>query len=152
MNSRRIFHLASGLFLTMAVSCLFLALRPPEPGVRIPVHCANGKIGYIDDHGRMVIAPKWNIASPFGPDEHALVSTTRVPTKVESIFNRWVLRRITFTKTNSYRIDRLGNLTPLERPIFDSLPVGKGPTAPVGGSMQPVANEPAHDEPRTTGP
>ena len=52
MKSRHLLGIASGLLLVAALSCVFLALRPPNDGVRIPVHAANGKMGYIDSSGK----------------------------------------------------------------------------------------------------
>jgi hypothetical protein len=121
MNTRRIFQVASCLFLIVTVSCVFLASRTPTAGVRIPVHCANSKIGYIDDNGRMVIAPVWDAATSFGSDDRALVSITKKPGMIESLFLRWILRSISFPRTIHYRIDRKGNLTTVDPPLIDSL-------------------------------
>ncbi len=53
------------LCLTVTAVCAVIALLPVTPGIRIPVHCANGKMGYIDNTGRMVLAAKWERATPF---------------------------------------------------------------------------------------
>lgn len=133
MKARRSLQVASFLFLIVAASCVFLASRSPDSDVRIPVHCANGKIGFIDRGGRMVIAPVWDSATPFGPDNHALVSITKEPGMIESLFIRWS-GSFNFPKTLHYRIDRQGNLTAVDPPIFDPLrvetePIGSGKMA-----------------------
>jgi WG containing repeat len=117
MNVGRIFQIASFLFLFSAVSCVFLALRLPHSGVRIPVHCANGKIGYIDRSGRMVISPVWDSATPFGLDDRALVSITKKPGRIESLFLRWSLKSFGFPRTLHYKIDRQGNRTAIDPPL-----------------------------------
>ena len=119
MKSRYL-SLASCLFLTTALACVGMALRPPEVGVSIPVRCANGKIGYIDSGGKIVINSDWDTATPFGPDDHAVVSVRQKSTKIGMFFRRWIpaLRRFTMAGTGSYRIDRLGNTTPHAPSIF----------------------------------
>ena len=121
MKARRILRNTSILFLIVAVFCVFLASRSPDSGVRIPVYCANGKIGFIDVGGRMVIAPVWDTATPFASDAHALVSRTREPGIVESLFLRWSPRSSHFPRTLHYRIDWQGNLTAVDPPLVDSL-------------------------------
>ena len=110
MKSRRLF-IASGIFLIATLACVFMALRPPENGVRIPVHASNGKIGYIDSTGRMVIDAKWDAATPFGPDNRAHVTVKQKTSSIGEFFGRWipVLRRFGTRGMRIYRIDRLGN-------------------------------------------
>jgi hypothetical protein len=126
MNARRVFQVASCLFLIVAASCVFLASRLPDSGARIPVHCANGKIGYIDGDGRMVIAPVWDSATPFGSDHRALVSFTKKPGMIESLFIRWILKSFSFPRTLYYRIDRQGNLTAVDPPLVGPLLIETG--------------------------
>ncbi len=129
MKSRYLF-IASCLFLTTALACVIMALRPPEVGVRIPVHCANGKMGFIDSGGRMVIAADWDTATPFGPDDHAVVSVKPESTKIGMLFRRWIpaLRRFRMAGTGSYRIDRLGNTTPHAPSAFTPVEEAAVPT------------------------
>lgn len=127
MRARRILQVASFLFLVVAAACLFFASKLPHSGVRIPVHCANGRIGFIDDGGRMVIAPVWDSATPFGTDDRALVSISKKPGPLESLFLRWSLRSFIFPRTLHYRIDRLGSVTAVDSPFFDPLRIETKP-------------------------
>jgi hypothetical protein len=60
-----------------ALAATVAAVWPLQPGVRIPVYGSNGKMGYIDDSGRMIHAPQWKYASPFHEDGKAYVSSDR---------------------------------------------------------------------------
>ncbi len=123
MKSRNLLF-ASCFFLTTALTCAFMALRPPENGVRIPVHAANGNMGYIDSTGKMVIDAKWNTATPFGPDDYALVSARQEVTKIRLFLSRWfpTLWRFGIGRTEYYRIDRFGNTTASPYPyLLDSV-------------------------------
>jgi hypothetical protein len=73
-----------------ALAATGAALLPLKPGVRIPVYGSNGKMGYIDDSGRMIHPPRWKYASPFHEDGMAYVSNDR----------------------DHWRIDRYGRKTP----------------------------------------
>jgi hypothetical protein len=119
MKARRILKVASFLFLIVAVSCLYLATRLPDSGVRIPVHCANGKIGFIDHGGWMEIAPVWDSATPFGSNDQALVSITREPDMSESLSIRRHPEVHNLPRTLHYRIDRQGRPTAVDPPLFD---------------------------------
>jgi hypothetical protein len=127
MKARGTLQTASFIFLVVAVSCIFLVLRLPQSGVRIPVHCANGKIGFIDQGGRMVIAPVWDSATPFGKDHRALVSITKKPGTIETFLLRWTLRSFIFPRTLHYKVDRQGNLTAVDPHRFDPLRIETKP-------------------------
>jgi hypothetical protein len=118
MKSRNLL-LVSCLFLTTTLTCVFMALRPPEAGVRIPVHAANGKMGYIDGCGKMVIDADWDTATPFGPDDNARVSVKQEVTKTRMLLSRWfpTLWRFGMARTGYYRIDRFGNTTTEAPPV-----------------------------------
>lgn len=60
--------------LALAAVCAGMSFIPAETGIRIPVHCTNGRMGYIDEKGTMVLPARWKYASPFGPDGFGHVS------------------------------------------------------------------------------
>lgn len=72
-------------FPTTPRACLALAavgagisFIPLASGIRIPVHCDNGRMGYIDEMGSMVLPARWKYASPFDQDGFGHVSDGRV--------------------------------------------------------------------------
>ncbi len=60
-------RLPSWVLLTLAVLCAVPALIPIKPGIRIPVHCANEVMVYIDDTGKVALPGRWYYAVPFEP-------------------------------------------------------------------------------------
>lgn len=112
-----LFRTVSCVFLLAAIVVAVIALQPVKTGVRIPVHLANGTMGYIDNGGTMVLAGGWKTTMPFGEDDRALVSVERQPSKIAAFFSRWIpsLHQFTRKQTKSYNIDRYGNATPLVR-------------------------------------
>jgi hypothetical protein len=114
MKARHLLGVTSGMFLIAALACVFMALRPPNDGVRIPVYAANGKMGYIDSSGKMVITAKFDEASPFGPDGQAQVSVEVNVSSIEKFFRRWspFRWRISMAGQSYYKIDRSGNKVP----------------------------------------
>lgn len=113
MKARQRFHIASGIFLLATIVCATIALWPVKSGVRIPVHCKKGTMGYIDSEGAMVIDPDWRTASAFGSDDRALVSMAQRPSQFGRLFGR---RQPDVTIDYQYRIDRFGYATPYTPP------------------------------------
>jgi hypothetical protein len=52
MKARQRFRIASGVFLLATIACATIDLWPVKSGVRIPVHCKKGTMGYIDSEGK----------------------------------------------------------------------------------------------------
>jgi len=67
-----------------------------------------------------------------------LVSITKQPGIIESLFLRWSLRSFNFPRTHHYRIDRQGNLTAVDPPFFDPLLIETGSIGP--GEMALLEN------------
>lgn len=132
MKKRRILYSFSILFLVVAASSAFLASRPMEHGVRLPVHAADGRIGYIDDRGWMVIPPVWRSATRFGPDDTAVVSVVDQPGGIKALYQRWIQQRVSFPRTSYYRINRSGHQTPIPHPLPAAWDPGTE-AAPPGG-------------------
>jgi hypothetical protein len=107
--------LRSGLIfsVTAAIVCMVAALIPIESGIRIPVHVADGKMGYIDDSGRMMLAAKWERATAFGQDGSGHVTGERGRRRYEFQFRGGLPWFRTFVTVNEevWKMDRLGNRT-----------------------------------------
>jgi hypothetical protein len=117
------------VFLTCLGVCIGLAILPEKPGVRIPVTCANGKVGYIDASGRMVISPRWDRADAFSADGTAAVIRDERRIHIERTPAFPFLRFIRRTGSVALLIDRSGRV------------VGPKPAAKPAGPPPPEFDE-----------
>lgn len=95
---------------TLSIVCVVCAVVPERSGVRIPVTCANGEMGYINTRGLMVIAPIWQTARCFDADGTAEVQRSKRQYHFGRL-NRLPFIRISKTEIReTLRIDRSGNV------------------------------------------
>ena len=93
------------------VGSLCFALRREEAGVRLLIRCSNGKYGFINEKGTVIIPPVWDHAGPFRAD-----GTSRVSKKSRNWvrFNRSIgfpyLQIGEYAESKSYAIDRMGKV------------------------------------------
>lgn len=113
MKHRNILRAVLIFPVTAAIVCMVVALIPIESGIRIPVHVADGKMGYIDDSGRMMLAAKWERATAFGQDGSSYVTGERRRRRYEFQFRGGLPWFRTFVTANEelWKMDRLGNRT-----------------------------------------
>lgn len=113
MKRRNMLRIGMVVSLTAALACLFVALVPEKSGIRIPVHCANGKIGFIDDKGRLVLAAKWDEATPFTDAGVCYVSSRGSSWKFNYDFKGYVPKFWISKNRGEYywKMDRLGKLS-----------------------------------------
>lgn len=121
MTRRKFSSIGITLSVISLIICGVASLLPVKSGIRIPVHTAEGKMGYINDSGKMILAAEWDEATPFGPNGKGFVRSDRMvwrfrfkPTKM---FSRWPIYR--FRENKFLEIDRQGNTEPVE--IFSYL-------------------------------
>ena len=124
MNRRNITSIGAPAFLTAFIVCVFAALWPVKSGVRIPVHGADGRMGYIDDKGRMVIAAEWDTATPFGADGNSFVSSDRIVRKINFRLDGFIpkLRLYKTKERKARRMDRAGSASSMEREMLSHHP------------------------------
>jgi hypothetical protein len=102
----------------LSVSFAIIAFVPEKRGARIPVTCDNGKMGYIDPSGRMVIPPKFDKAECFGPDGTSQVKRLKQNFRV-NLEKNFPFIRISRNPTHEIlSLDRCGKV--LERSEFKS--------------------------------
>lgn len=113
MKHRIIIRIGQVVSLTAVLASVVIALLPEKPGIRIPVHCANGRIGYVDETGRMVLAAKWTRATPFAEGGMAFVTSEVRSRKYDFHFDGIVPKFRTYVTTseNDWKMDRLGNIS-----------------------------------------
>ena len=88
-------------------------LLPEKSGIRIPVTCGNGRMGFIDDTGRMVLPAKWGRATPFTKDGVSYVTSERRSWNLNFRFRGSfpTIRPRIATTDEYWKMDRLGNLS-----------------------------------------
>jgi hypothetical protein len=136
MKRRNIARAGLILSLTAAIVAMVIALIPEKSGIRIPVHVANGNMGFIDDTGRMVLAAKWMRATPFNQDGTCFVtSERRVRRYGFQARGHPLFRTYTTLKQEDWKMDRLGTLTSYPRIQISQRHPDERPAAPDSHGM-----------------
>lgn len=118
MKLRKIITVGLPLSLAAVAICGVAAFMPEKAGIRIPVHAADGKMGYIDDAGRMVVAAKWDRASPFGNSGEGYVASDGVISGFDFRMDGWIPKIQRYrTRGEFFIVDRAGNIRALDNVI-----------------------------------